>query len=44
MNDSVNNPSERLLHASWDLMQAARKGGVGAIIEKAGEIFDCPVL
>lgn len=38
------NPTDRLLHGNWSLLHAARKGGIGAIIDVAGEIFDCPVI
>ena len=38
------NPTDRLLHGNWNLLHAARKGGIGAIIDAAGEIFDCPVI
>lgn len=38
------NPTDRLLHGNWSLLHAARKGGIGAIIDAAGEIFDCPVI
>ena len=39
-----NIPSERMLHANWELMHAAAQGGIHAIIQTAGSIFDCPVL
>ncbi len=39
-----NTPSERMLYANWELMQAAAKGGIYSIIQTAGTIFDCPIL
>lgn len=44
MNRKEKQPSQRLLHAGWELMQASRKGGISEIINTASEIFQCPVL
>lgn len=44
MSTYTDSPSQRLLCANWDLMQAAQEGGISAIINTAGEIFDCPIL
>lgn len=37
-------PSERLLQANWMFVQALQKGGLGALINTAGEFFHCPVI
>lgn len=37
-------PSERLLRANWNFIQAIQKGGIGALIDTVGEFFHCPVI
>lgn len=37
-------PSERLLRANWNFIQAIQNGGIAALIDSIGEFFHCPVI